>query len=482
MRVILLHPPTDKSRNVIRDLVYGCWCKGRRIAHASTPPLPILLIGTILRDNGHQVEIIDGSVEGKSVEDVAEASKKFDAMIIPTSTTTFKEDVEFLGRMKNANPELKTIVFGSHVTFLPDASLKEETVDFIVMREPEYIIRDLIAALDNGMNFEKIAGIGFRKKGKRIINPPYPFIKDLDELPIPDRTLLPKIYYPHPLVKNAEWTTAITSRGCPGLCTFCTSPYFYGNTYRFRSAEKVVEELELLKKQGYKEVFFRDETFTASKDRLHKICDLLIERDVGIEWICNARIGNVDKELLVKMKKAGCHTIKFGVESGVQEILNNIRKGIKVDMTRKTFKWAHEVRIRTHAHTMVGCVGETPETIKKTIKFLKEIDPTTVTMGIFTPYPGTPLFKMVEKEVPEIGDGTSCDLTKIHTTPYYNQTFCKVPLKELERALPRVYRSFYLRPTYILKRLSEVRSYGDLRHLVKSGIGVALFAFEREDE
>lgn len=478
MKVMVLNPPSRHSKNVIRDLFYGCWCKGKRIAAARFPPSTLLYIVTVLQNEGHKVTLLDTQADDKDLEDVKSIvqGQKPEAIIIPTSTMTFREDAETMRELKDL-VDTTTLAFGSHTTFLPKASLGQGGFDYIVMREPEYIIRDFINSMDKGRDYRKTKGIGFRRGREIVINPPYPFIQNLDELPIPDRKPILKYSYFNPLVKKLPWTTAITSRGCPGRCTFCTSPGFYGNTWRARSPENVVHEMEELSKLGYKEIFFRDETFTANPKRTQEICSLIRERAIDMEWICSARVGTVNKEIMKEMRKAGCHMLRFGVESGDQRILDNINKGIKIDLTRKTFKWANDIGMETHAHTMIGCTGETRETIQKTIKFLKEIDPTTLTMGIFTPYPGTKIFEEVKKVAPEIEDGSECDLSRLHQTGFYNYVFTELSDRELGRALQKAYRSFYLRPGYILKRLRGIKSLDEFRRVVSAGLEVMSFSF-----
>jgi radical SAM superfamily enzyme YgiQ (UPF0313 family) len=302
----------------------------------------------------------------------------------------------------------------------------------------------------------------------------------LDELPFPDRELVRDIVYFNPLIKKTPWTTALSSRGCFGKCIFCTSPSFYGNTFRARSPENVVKEMEEIKKMGYNEIFFRDETFTMGMRRTFKICELLLEKDIKISWICNARIGTVNKKLMKLMKDAGCHIIKFGVESGVQRILDNIKKEITIEEIKKTFKSAHEIGIGTHAHVMLGCIGETEKTVNKTIEFVKEIDPATATFGAFTPYPGTELFKTIEKKVPEIGDGTQCDISKLHNFGFYNHIFCDLSDDDVGKAVRKAYRKFYARPAYLLKAVKNVKSLNEFRNKTLASFSVFSFSFDRD--
>jgi len=481
MKVMTLNPPSRYARNVVRDLFYGCWCKGKRIASAEFPPTSLLYVASVLENEGHELAFLDAQAEGKNLEDVKKSVSKEqpEIIIIPTSTMSFVEDAMTLKDLK-AVCGATTMAFGSHVTFQPEISLQHEGIDYIAMREPEYIIRDFINAYEEGEDYKKVKGIGYRENGRIVINPPYPFIENLDEMPFPNREYISDFVYFNPLVKKLPWTTALTSRGCPGRCNFCSSPNFYGKKLRMRSPENVVDEMEQIKEMGYNEIFYRDETFTASKKRTLKICDLIGERNLNISWICNARIGTVNKEIMMKMKEAGCHLIKFGVESGVQRILDNINKGIDVEMTRKTFKWANEIGMETHAHVMLGCIGETKETVEKTIEFVKEINPTTVTFGAFTPYPGTAVFEMVKERIPEIGDGSACDLSKLHTSGFYNYVFCDLTDKEIGNAVRRAYKKFYLRPSYIFKRLIMIRSLDEFRRVVSAGFNILSFSIGKD--
>jgi len=477
---MLLQPPSRFSKNVARDLVYGCWCKGRRIAAASFPPTTQLSIATVLRLAGQEVMLLDAQADRLSMEQTRDAVRNEapDVLIIPTTTTTFNEDCQTLSEFKTNLPKLVTMAYGSHVTFRPKDALAKEGLDFCVMREPEWIIKDFCKALDNGEDGKRVNGLAFRSGTGIHVNPPYPWIENLDDIPIPDRTPVLNYAYFNPLVRKMPWTTATTSRGCPGRCIFCTSPFFYGNRLRFNSAERVVDEMEYLKKLGYNEIFFRDETFTANRQRVMEICKLIEERGLNMSWISNTRVDTISKEMMTAMKRAGCHLIKIGVESGSQEVLDKINKGIKLEQTRAVFQWAHEIGMEMHAHTMLGCIGENKQTVDATIKLLKEIEPTTVTSGAFTAYPGTPVFSMVEAKHPDVGDGSQRDLAKIHTEGFFNKTFCDLSDEEVGAAVKKLYKSFYLRPSYIARRLAGIRSFADVRRLMIAGTQVFSFAMD----
>jgi radical SAM superfamily enzyme YgiQ (UPF0313 family) len=356
MKALILKPPVGgSSRNVVRDFVYGCWCNGRRVGGMQMPPLNELYVASHCIQHGLKIQFLDAQFEPEKYKSlVRNGFADIFAVILMSSTQSFQQDVVVLEFIKKLNPEIQTVLFGSHPTFMPEYCLSAQTVDYIVMREPEETVRVLLDAVVNNGSVEHIEGIGYKTEdGKIVINPPRAFI-DLDRLPTPDRALLPQgIDYFNPVVKKMPYTTLQTSRGCPGKCIFCTAPEFYGRGVRYRSAEKVVEELLEIKSMGYREVFFRDETFTAFKKRNIEICERMLSEDLKLSWIANGRVDMIDKETMALMKKAGCHMLKFGIETGNPEILKNYKKGTTCEQARKVFREAKEIGMETHAHIVL---------------------------------------------------------------------------------------------------------------------------------
>ena len=471
MKILGLNPPSIFTKNVARDLLWGCWCKGRRIAGVQFPPLPLMYVGTVLKTRGHDVDIIDAQAEGISIPNIENKIKDYDIVFLISATMSYNEDSEMLARLKKKNPHLITIVFGAHPTFLPYEALKKESVDIIVRKEAEFIIRDLMDALSTGSDeWKKVLGIGYREDGKAILNPDYPYIENLDELPIPDRNFLSNdIYYYNPIVKYFPWATALSSRGCPGRCTFCTSPSYYGPKYRARSPENVVDEILYLKDLGFREIFYRDELFTLDKRMVMNICKIIITKKIDISWICSVKANTTTYDMLKIMKEAGCRFIRVGVESGVQEILDSVKKDVKIEQIIDTFYWAQKLKIETHAHLMLGMPGETDRTISQTFDFVKKIKPSTVTYGIMTPYPGTEIYRQVLEIDPSFGDGTHINAASIHTNASFSKAFTTLPQKKLEKYIRKGYLKFYMRLRYILERFLKVNDIDELRRLVLAG-------------
>lgn len=479
MKILVLNPSSKVTKNVVRDVLYGCWCKGKRIGGGTVPPFALLQAATILSKN-HDVTFLDAQAESLSCDAVGKLVPDYHVVVVSTSTMSFREDADYLLALKRANPGVRTVMFGSHPTFMPRYCLAHKGVDIIVLYEPEFILRDLMDSMSRGgEEWKETRGIGYPENGQPHINERYPFIEDLDELPFPDVTMLPRgIDYFNPLVRKMPYMAVTTSKGCPGRCVFCTAPYFDGMKLRFQSAGYVLREIEYFLGKGYREIFFRDDTFFVQKNRDHEICRQISERRLGISWLANARVNLMDRDTMEVAKAAGCHTIKFGIESGVQSILDNMRKGYRLEQARQVFKWAHEVGMNTHAHVMLGNPGDTLETVKQTIEFTKELRPTTATFGICTPYPGTPLFQQVADAFPEIADGSASDLSKLHVEGLYNEQFSSLTSLELNGLVQRAYRSFYLRPSHWVTMLkTQFRSIDDLKRVSLAAANVLDFIF-----
>jgi anaerobic magnesium-protoporphyrin IX monomethyl ester cyclase len=483
MKILGLNTPSQFSRNVARDLLWGCWCKGKRIAGVQFPSLPLMYVATVLKQNGFDVDVLDAQALGVTLEELETKITEYDVVFLISATMSYTEDADILARLKAKNPRLKTIIFGSHATFLPEGAIQRSSVDIAVRKEAEFVIRDIIKAFVKGDDsWKQIKGICYMDNGKPVVNPDYPYIENLDELPIPDRSFLPKgIHYYNPIVKHDNWTTALSSRGCPSRCTYCTAPSYYGPLYRARSARNVVDELKYLQDLGFKEVFYRDELFTVNKKRVFDICALIKEEGIKMSWICSVKASTANYEMLKAMKEAGCHMIRVGVESGSQEILDRVKKDVKIIQVSNVFKWARELKLSTHAHLMLGMPGETDETVATTFKFISEIKPTTITYGIMTPYPGTEIYRQVLEADPSFKDGTQIDARSLHTNASFSKIFSEIPQNRLEKYVRQGYGKFYMRPTYVFDRLKSIQSVSDLKRLVMAGSQVFGFVVQGDE-
>ena len=482
MKILVLNPMTAATKNVVRDVVYGCWCNGKRIGGATVPPFMLITVATILRKSGFAADFLDAQAEQIPALEMTARIGQYDVVVMSTSTMSFKEDAEYLLKLKKAHPQqLTTVIFGSHPTFMPTYCLAHDGVDIVIKHEPEAIIKELMALMAEKKDYSGLQGIGYKNNGQPVVNADAPFISNLDEIPFPDVDLLPKgIDYFNPIVRRTPYMTATTSKGCPGQCTFCPAPVFDGQTIRFQSAEYVTREIDYFLSKGIKEIYFRDDTFFINRKRDHAIFQYIIQNKLDLTWLANARVNLMDADTMARAKEAGCHTIKFGIESGVQEILDGMKKGYTLARAGEVFGWAKKIKMNTHAHVMLGNPDDTQATLAKTIDFVLELEPTTVTFGICTPYPGTPLFDLVKSKFPEIGDGSGTDLSRLHVEGLFNEHYTSLTREELRQSVTYAYRKFYFRPKYWVNAIrSQIRGLDDVKRLSIAGTNVFNFMFNK---
>lgn len=477
MKILLLNPANPHVPNVIRDFIYGCWCRGKRIGGMQLPPLQLLFVASVLQEAGHAVRLVDAPVDPEGYDAAMARPGGFDVAVLQTSSNSFGDDMASMERLRQANPAMRVIVYGSHPTFNPEQVLGRCDVDAIVRKEAEFAVRDLVAAYGaGGDGWRAVPGVGYRDGERIVVNPDYRKV-GMDELAIPDRTLLPGAdRYFLPVVRRTPFTTVQTSRGCPAKCNFCASPFFYGNKVRHRHVDGVMQELRTLRDQGYREVLFRDETFTVFTKRNAEICRRLIDERLDLTWICNTRADTIDRANMELFKAAGCHMMKVGIESGDQRILDNLQKGTTVEQGRQVFAWGREVGIDMHAHVMLGSPGETEETIEKTIRFVESLQPHSISYGLFTPFQGTTIFDRVAQDDPHLVDGSDMRMEQLHTHSFYSEHFTTVSPRYLEKSLLRAYRRFYLHPRGLRRILGSIRSWDHLMRVVLGGMKVVEFS------
>jgi radical SAM superfamily enzyme YgiQ (UPF0313 family) len=336
------------------------------------------------------------------------------------------------------------------VTTLPELTLIETALDSIIRGEPEMTALELAENLQNKERLRYVKSLSYRGNPTFVNNPARPYINNLDLLPFPARDLLKNDRYKMPIY-NRPYTLVITARGCPNNCSFCTANLYYGTKIRMRSPENVLAEVEeILKIHKIRDITFWADTFTFDRNYVLKICQGIKDRGLKFRWMCNARVDKVDLELLKQMKTTGCQIISYGVESGVQKILNHIGKNITLTKIRQAFAWTREAGIESAAHIIFGLPGETEETIKRTIKFVKEISPDYIQFYSAIPFPGTRFYdEAAKKGWITTKNWEDYELGKnIISTPH-------LPVERLAYWRKRAYLQFYLRPSYIWSRLKK---------------------------
>lgn len=385
--VLLINPPPisylKRSNETFRSL-------------ASMPPIGLLSLASSTRAYGHSVKIIDmlsGDASEKEFRKVL-LDNRWDAVGITAFTECYYNAIEIGKKVKELSPSTKVILGGAHPTFIYEEALKTGSVDFVVRGEGDFSFPALINMLGGDAKASAIQGIAYSRDGIVLKTPRKGFIHNLDELPFPAYDLIDIHDYLYPNVM-------VSGRGCPGRCIFCAAKALHGGKYRFKSAEKTVEEFErLYKMHRYPYIAFVDDAFTASSERLLRICKLLKNRKIGVEWSCESRCDAVSESILKEMHESGCIYIQFGMESGSQEILDKIGKRVTITQIENCVKWATQAGMEVKISYMIGHYPDTSDTITQTLKFAERlweeygVEPAP---SINTPFPGTFQYAYAEK-------------------------------------------------------------------------------------
>ncbi len=425
-------------------------------SHPPFIPLGLAYLGAVAEKAGHQVTVIDCQAERLTYETFRDRIAQTQSDIIGVTATTllYNSAIKLIEIAKEVQPQAVTVLGGSHGTFCDENALREcPSLDIVVRREGEQTFLELIVKILNQSSLNNVLGITYRNVDKILRNEDRQFIEDLDALPFPAYHLMPleslkhngKIIFP-----------LMSSRGCVFWCDFCSTVRMFGRGYRMRSPKNVVDEMQLIHdKYGVDQVTFYDDAFSVDRDRVVKICEELQARKLHMKWDCGTRVDMVDRELMKTMRDAGCFAVWLGVESGSEAILGAMNKRIKLDQTRLAYKTAHQLGLMTIANVVLGFPGETEQTARETIRFVKELNPDDVGFYIATPYPGTPMYELVKKK----GWLRVTDFDKYDTAGPTFET-PSLSMEKLGELRYKAYQDFYLRPSYVFKMMRKGNIYG----------------------
>jgi len=434
-------------------------------------PLGLGYIGAILKQYGYFVEALD--IRGNNYSDneveifLSNNCNKFDVICIGGMITVYLEIQKLILLIKKVRSDIPIIVGGTAASSVPNLLLEKTESDILCLGEGEKTIIEILESLSGNRDLKQVKGIAYRKDGEICINPPRELIQDLDSVPFPLWEIFPMEKYINAQLivprSGSRGINLISGRGCPFHCVYCYRNF--GNSIRMRSVDNVIDEMkELNKKYGITHFEFQDELFTINKTRVREFCNKIIADKMDITWRCLGRADLVDYDSLVLMKKAGCHWIGYGMESGSQKMLDIMHKNLTVDQIKNAIRISRKAGLEVTGTFMIGFPGESVETINETIHFCKE-------MKIFNeffftvPYPGTQLYeelikKGVIKEEEEFITRLSGDMTelKINMTSFSDEELYRLKRdaeKEISDYLSETSKREMNIPEIPLKRFSQ---------------------------
>jgi len=346
---------------------------------------------------------------------------------------------------------------GYHPTFMDGEVLKTGLVDYVVRGEGEYVLPELVDHIEDGADVKDVKGISYMDGNKLIRTEDAPY-SNVDKIPLPARDMLPLSSY-KAFLDERPMTSAITSRGCPFNCSFCSSSKFGGFKWRARSALSVIEEVKILKKRyGFSAIDFMDDNFTMSPARVVGISEGFLKRNLNLKWWCLSRADTIVKnEDMVKVAaRSGLNMVFLGIESVEEDVLRSYGKREDTTTFANAITLLKRYGVKTWASIMIGALNETGSMISKTINFIKKLDPHAVQISILTPYPGTRLFEEVKGRIATWNWNLYDGAHAVFNTYYLNT-------KKIQSILRKAYLNIYLAPKRVVREIRHTLEY----HLVK---------------
>ena len=459
-KILLIYPPSpvmnreDRCQQPTKEL----------LVIPPLPPTDLMYLAAVAEKAGLDAKIADYSQGGNFENDLKEFQP--DYLLINVATPTFKNDLSSLTIAKEICPDIITIAKGAaFLTVAFEVMYFQKDLDLILFGEPEETLREVL----EGKEFSKILGLYYRDDLRAKFTGPRPFIDNLDKLPFPARHLVDNNIYRRP-DNNKVQAVIKVSRGCPFHCFFCLATPVSGAKVRKRSPENIIEEIrECVDKYGITNFLFWSDIFNIDKDWVMELCQKIIDSGLKITWSANTRADTADEEMANKMYEAGCRLVSIGVESGSQEMLDKIGKRITLDDVRLTVKIFKKAGIRIYNYFVIGLPWEDEDTVEDTIDFAIELDSDFISFYTATPLPGSKFYEYA-KENNLINSDTS-----FSTAYFYPSVNTHYLTKERVFQLhKKAIRKFYLRPAYIIRMLSRIRSFTEFKNYFKAGLGVLL--------
>lgn len=423
------------------------------------------------QDPANRVSIIDVDAEEIGPGALATRIKRLKPAIvgITVTTPTFTSAMDAAKTIKRQCPDTLVVTGGIHATLRPFEMLQDKHIDITVKGEGEIAFREIVEYVRGKRILASIPGIAYNKGGEVKETPPRPLLNDLDALPFPARGLFKNDQYTYPDALYRRTAPIITSRGCPGRCSYCNAHRVFQRTFRPRTAGNVVDEIELLvTKMGIKEIHIWDDNFTTDAERVFQIRDEIRKRRIRVKFAFpnGIRADFLNEKVLRSLKEMGTYSIAIGVESGSQRVLNRARKGIQRDRIKGIITLAKEMGFETWAFFMIGLENETVRTIKQTIRFALRTNPDIAKFHILKPYPGTEVYEHLRSKNYILTE--DYDQFGIHTPPIHRlESLSPDDMLEWQK---KAYRIFYLRPGKMAEQILRVKNLNRLLRNVRTGV------------
>lgn len=461
MKCVLAMPEWDLSDShtkAMRSTVAGIW-----------PPPGLMSIAAVLREAGHDVTILDGTL--LSTEEILKGIDDIGPGFLGISCVSlmWPKARDLAKIVKSKYPNIYIAVGGPGPSYFQEKCFEESgDIDAVCLREGDYTVREIVNRLEKGEGMEGCEGTIIRTKEGIIRNPERPLIENLDELPPYALDLLDMHKYRPPVGHYSRLPIAqmMSARGCHLKCIYCYR--VNGKTIRLKSAKNVVDEMEYyIKRFGVKEIKFWDDLFTYDKKRVLDICDEIKKRGLDVTWFCASRVDTIDEVMLKNMAEAGCWCILYGIETGVPKNQKTIKKNLDLSRAQETVRLTHKYGIKTFATFILGIPGETYEEGLQTIEFAKKLDPFYAEFFTFTPFPGSPVYDEISKHGTLSSNLSDIGMHRMGFVPY------SMTRQQLAKLCTTAYRSVYMRPKHVLRMLLSIRSWLEFKNILRGAVGIS---------
>ena len=424
------------------------------------------------------VEIVDIDAENISEDSFASLikNKHIDIVGFTSTTPTFFSSLKLAQIVKKHSSDTITVFGGIHPTICPFETIKNDSVDVVVKGEGEVAFKEISQAVKGGSDFSEVKGIFYKKNGKIVQTSTRPLIEDLDLLAFPARHLFKNNAYTFPDALYRETTSMITSRGCPGRCTYCNAHQIFSRRFRKRSAQNIVDEVEfLVKKNNIKEIHIWDDNFITDKKRVLEVRDEILRRKLKVKFAFpnGLRADFLNEEVLKALKDMGTYSIALGVESGSQEILNRANKGIKLQQIKEITNLAKKIGLEIWAFFIFGLPGENAHTAEQTIDFALSLNPDIAKFHILKPYPGSEVYDYLKSK--NLLLTQDYDRFGIHTGPVHKlDDFSPADMLEWQK---KAYKKFYLRFSKITEQILRIKTINRFKVNLDAGLSMTKMFF-----